>query len=52
MKYIMPHYEKETVEATDIVLTSIDFGNGATLKEKDENTAQVSASAFDVLGLR
>ena len=55
MKYIAPTYNKETVETEDIILASsgvIDLGNGATLTETAEGTAQVGASALDVLGLR
>lgn len=56
MKYIKPNYEKERVETNDILSTSsggiVDFGNGAILTETSESTAQVGASALDVLGLR
>ena len=53
MKYIKPNYETEIVNANDIILTSVvDLGNGATLTETAEGTAQVGASALDVLGLR
>lgn len=55
MKYIKPNYENELVNTSDIVLASsgiVDLGNGVTLTEKDENTAQVGASALDILGLR
>ena len=48
MKYIKPTYEKEVVESNDIILIS----GGATVKEINESTANVSASILDVLGLR
>ncbi len=50
MKYINPTYKREEIETSDIILVSL--GNGVTLTEKDENTAQVGASALDILGLR
>ena len=52
MRYIKPNYEKEVIEANDIILASIDLGNGATLTQIDESTAQVGASVNDILGLR
>ena len=55
MKYATPTYNKETIETEDIILASsgvIDLGNGATLTETAEGTANVSASVLDVLGLR
>ena len=52
MRYIKPNYETEVIEANDIILASIDLGNGATLTQIDESTAQVGASVNDILGLR
>ena len=53
MKYIKPIYEAESICTSDIILASaIDLGNGATLTEVAEGTAQVGASALDILGLR
>ena len=52
MRYIKPNYETEVIEASDIILASIDLGNGATLTQIDESTAQVGASVNDILGLR
>jgi hypothetical protein len=52
MRYIKPNYDKEVIEANDIILASIDLGNGATLTQIDESTAQVGASVNDILGLR
>lgn len=49
MKYINPTYKREEIETSDIILTSL--GEGATLTEKDENTAQVGVSVLDILGL-
>lgn len=49
MKYIKPTYKNETVETKDIVLASL--GEGVSLVEKDESSAQVSASVLDILGL-
>ncbi len=50
MKYINPTYKREEIETSDIILVSL--GDGATLTEKDEKTAQVSISANSILGLR
>ena len=52
MRYIKPNYDKEVIEASDIILASIDLGNGAILTQIDESTAQVGASVNDILGLR
>ena len=53
MKYIKPNYENEVVSTSDIILAPvIDLGNGTTLTQINEGTAQVGASALDVLGLR
>lgn len=52
MRYIKPSYNNEAIESKDIVLASIILEGGATLIEKDDGTAQVGASALDVLGLR
>lgn len=53
MRYCNPVYSKETVETNDVILASaIDLGNGVTLTQIDEGTAQVGASAMDILGLR
>ena len=52
MRYIKPNYDKEVIEANDIILASIDLGNGAILTQIDESTAQVGASVNDILGLR
>ena len=52
MRYIKPNYETEVIEASDIILASIDLGNGAILTQIDESTAQVGASVNDILGLR
>ena len=53
MKYTKPTYEKDIVSTSDIILASVvNFGNGATLTQINEATAQVGASALDVLGLR
>ena len=52
MRYIKPNYETEVIEANDIILASIDLGNGAILTQIDESTAQVGASVNDILGLR
>ena len=52
MKYIAPIYDKEIIEATDVILTSIDLGNGVTFTHINESAAQVGASVLDVLGLR
>ena len=53
MRYIKPSFEKEAVETEDIILASVvDLGNGVTLTETAEGNAKVSASVFDVLGLR
>ena len=50
-KYAAPCYSIETVESEDIILTSVTV-NGATIKEVDASTANVSVSIKDVLGLR
>ena len=52
MRYIKPNYETEVIEASDIILASIDLGNGAILTQIDDSTAQVGASVNDILGLR
>ena len=52
MRYIKPNYETEVIEANDIILASIDLGNGAILTQIDESTTQVGASVNDILGLR
>ena len=52
MRYIKPNYETEVIEASDIILASIDLGNGVILTQIDESTAQVGASVNDILGLR
>ena len=52
MKYIKPTYKNESLETEDIVLASLQVGGGATLVEIDSGSAQVGASALDVLGLR
>ena len=52
MKYVKPNYEAEIIKAEDIILVSIDLGNGAILTQIDESTAQVGASVNDILGLR
>ena len=53
MRYIKPNYENEIVNTNDIILASVvDLGNGATLTEIAEGTAQVGASVLDILGLR
>ena len=52
MKYTKPTYEKDIVSTSDIILASVDLGNGVTLTQINENAAQVGASALDVLGLR
>ena len=52
MKYIKPMYVNETLEISDVILASFDLGGGVTLTEKADGTAQVGASALDVLGLR
>ena len=52
MKYIKPTYKNEALETEDIVLASVQLEGGATLTQIDESTAQVGASAFDILGLR
>lgn len=50
--YKKPNYEIEAVDTADIILVSIDLGNGAILTQIDESTAQVGASVNDILGLR
>ena len=56
MKYIKPSYEKETIEAVDILLASsdgeMDLGNGVTLTQVNSISAQAQASVLDILGLR
>ena len=52
MKYIKPTYKNESLETEDIILASVQLAGGATLIEKDTNSAQVGASVLDVLGLR
>ena len=52
MKYTKPTYKNEVLETSDIILASIDLGEGVTLTETAEGGAQVGASALDVLGLR
>ena len=52
MRYTKPNYETEVIEANDIILASIDLGNGATLVDKGDGSAQVGASVNDILGLR
>lgn len=53
MIYSKPKYLKEVFETKDVLLASgIDLGNGTTLIQINEETAQVGASALDVLGLR
>ena len=52
MIYTKPTYEKDIVSTSDIILASVNLGNGATLTQINEATAQVGASALDVLGLR
>ena len=52
MKYIKPTYKNEMLEASDIILASVDMGAGITFTEKADGSAQVGASALDILGLR
>ena len=52
MKYIKPSYKNESLETQDVILSSVLLDGGATLVEKDSYSAQVGASALDVLGLR
>ena len=53
MRYIKPEYLNEALEPNDVILASgMDLGNGASLTKINEGSAQVSASASDVLGLR
>ena len=52
MRYTKPTYKNEALETSDVILASIDLGGGVILTEKADGTAQVGASALDVLGLR
>lgn len=53
MKYVKPNYEAENISTNDIILASpISLNGGATLTERDEESAKVGASALDILGLR
>ena len=53
MRYFKPEYSNELIESNDVILASVvDLGNGAVLTKINEATAQVGASALDVLGLR
>lgn len=52
MKYTKPTYKNETLETSDVVLASINMGGGVTLVEKADGSAQVGASALDILGMR
>ena len=52
MKYIKPTYKNESLETEDVILASLQIEGGATLVEIDSESAQVGASALDVLGLR
>ena len=52
MKYIKPTYKNESLETQDVILASILLDGGATLVEIDKSSAQVGASALDILGLR
>lgn len=50
MEYIKPTYEVEAVETNDIIMISL--GDGVVLTEKNETSAEVSASLYSILGLR
>ena len=52
MKYIKPTYKNERFETSDVILASINLGDGVTLTETAEGGAQVGASALDILGWR
>lgn len=53
MIYSKPTYENEIVESCDVLLISkIEFENGVTLVEKEEDDAQVGVNVLDLLGLR
>ena len=52
MKYIKPTYKNECLETEDVILASISLDGGATLVEKDSNSARVSTSVFDILGMK
>ena len=53
MRYIKPTYESQNVETSDIILASgIKLDGGAILNQINEDTAQVSTSVNDILGLR
>lgn len=54
MKYTKPLCEIEKIETSDIILTSfgvLDLGNGAFLTQVNSDTAQVSTSVLNILGL-
>ena len=53
MKYAKPTYENEILDVCDVVaISKIEFDNGATLVEKEEDEAQVGVNILDLLGLR
>lgn len=53
MRYVKPEYYNEIMESSDVILVSaVELDGGATLTQINEGTAQVGASALDVLGLR
>lgn len=52
MKYVKPAYKNESLETEDVILASLLLDGGATLIEIDKGSAQVGASALDILGLR
>lgn len=47
--YVAPHYEREEIEANDVILASSEV---ASVSQVNRNNAQVTASIWDVLGLR
>lgn len=50
MVYVSPFYNCDMLETKDVILVSLT--SEISISKLDENTAQVSASALDVLGLR
>ena len=52
MKYISPSFKNESLDICNVILTSMILEGGAKLTEINKNSAKVSASVYDVLGIR
>ena len=47
--YVAPHYEREYINSNDVILTSPE---DVSVLQVNKSNAQVSASVWDILGLR